>query len=159
MNPEMAVSALTAAREAAAAAADVIRHYWHRGVEVELKPDATPVTVADREAERAEDSLFWPTQIEADELKEQERARAEHDQAERRDGHGALQCNSPHTPTIYNLRQESIPQTSRSEKSVSKDTLHRRPAMRFAGSLVRLPTSFQPRLGEHPYNELPRARK
>ena len=53
MKPEMAVSALTAAREAAAAAADVIRHYWHRGVEVELKPDATPVTVADREAERA----------------------------------------------------------------------------------------------------------
>ena len=53
MNPEMTVSALTAAREAAAAAAEVIRHYWRRGVEVELKPDATPVTIADREAERA----------------------------------------------------------------------------------------------------------
>jgi histidinol-phosphatase len=53
MNPELAALALAAARDAAAAAADVIRHYWHRGVEVELKADATPVTVADREAERA----------------------------------------------------------------------------------------------------------
>ncbi|MEO6799880.1 MAG: inositol monophosphatase family protein [Rhodanobacter sp.] len=52
MNPNTAASALTAAREAAAAAADVIMHYWHRGVDVELKPDATPVTVADREAEQ-----------------------------------------------------------------------------------------------------------
>ena len=43
--------ALTAAREAAAAAADVIRHYWQHGVAVEIKSDATPVTVADREAE------------------------------------------------------------------------------------------------------------
>ncbi|MGY3040148.1 histidinol-phosphatase [Rhodanobacter sp. TND4EL1] len=53
MTPEIATTALTAAREAAAAAAEVIRHYWRRGVEVELKPDATPVTVADREAEQA----------------------------------------------------------------------------------------------------------
>ena len=53
MNPELAALALAAARDAAAAAADVIRHYWQRGVEVELKADATPVTVADREAERA----------------------------------------------------------------------------------------------------------
>lgn len=53
MNSELAASALSAAREAAAAAAEVIRHYWRRGVEVELKADATPVTVADREAERA----------------------------------------------------------------------------------------------------------
>jgi histidinol-phosphatase len=53
MNPDIAASALTAAREAAAAAAEVIRHYWRRGVEVELKSDATPVTVADREAEQA----------------------------------------------------------------------------------------------------------
>jgi histidinol-phosphatase len=45
--------ALSAAREAAAAAADVIRHYWGRGVAVEWKADATPVTVADREAEQA----------------------------------------------------------------------------------------------------------
>ena len=52
MNPETAVLALTVAREAAAAAAEVIRHYWRRGVEVELKSDATPVTIADREAER-----------------------------------------------------------------------------------------------------------
>lgn len=53
MNPDIAAVALTAAREAAAAAAEVIRHYWRRGVEVELKADATPVTIADREAERA----------------------------------------------------------------------------------------------------------
>jgi histidinol-phosphatase len=52
MNPVIAASALVVAREAAAAAADVLRHYWHRGVEVELKADATPVTVADREAEQ-----------------------------------------------------------------------------------------------------------
>jgi histidinol-phosphatase len=45
--------ALTAAREAADAAAAVIKHYWRRGVDVELKPDDTPVTVADREAELA----------------------------------------------------------------------------------------------------------
>jgi histidinol-phosphatase len=45
--------ALQAAREAAQAAAEVIRHYWRRGVEVEVKQDATPVTVADREAELA----------------------------------------------------------------------------------------------------------
>lgn len=44
---------LSAAREAAAAAAEIIRHYWHRGVAVEWKADATPVTVADREAEQA----------------------------------------------------------------------------------------------------------
>ena len=53
MNSDIATTALAAAREAAAAAAEVIRHYWHRGVEVELKSDATPVTVADREAEQA----------------------------------------------------------------------------------------------------------
>ncbi len=47
------LAALAAAREAAAAAAEILRHYWRRGVEVELKPDATPVTVADREAETA----------------------------------------------------------------------------------------------------------
>lgn len=43
--------ALDVAREAAAAAAEVLRHYWQCGVEVELKSDATPVTAADREAE------------------------------------------------------------------------------------------------------------
>ncbi len=46
-------TALAAARDAAAAAAEVIQHYWKRGVEIELKADATPVTVADREAETA----------------------------------------------------------------------------------------------------------
>lgn len=45
--------ALAAAREAAAAAAEVILHYWCKGVDVELKSDDTPVTVADREAELA----------------------------------------------------------------------------------------------------------
>ncbi|MEO9078106.1 MAG: inositol monophosphatase family protein [Rhodanobacter sp.] len=53
MNPDTTALALAAAREAASAAADVIKHYWHRGVEIEIKADATPVTVADREAERA----------------------------------------------------------------------------------------------------------
>ena len=53
MNPDTVTAALAAAREAAAAAAEVIRHYWNRGVDVEWKPDATPVTVADREAEQA----------------------------------------------------------------------------------------------------------
>lgn len=53
MKVETLASAVVAAREAAAAAAEVILHYWKRGVEVELKGDATPVTVADREAEQA----------------------------------------------------------------------------------------------------------
>jgi histidinol-phosphatase len=53
MHPDFTATALAAAREAAAAAADVIKHYWRRGVEVELKSDATPVTIADREAEQA----------------------------------------------------------------------------------------------------------
>ncbi|MGH8090343.1 MAG: inositol monophosphatase family protein [Rudaea sp.] len=45
--------ALAVARDAAAAAADVIRHHYARGVVAETKVDATPVTVADREAEIA----------------------------------------------------------------------------------------------------------
>jgi histidinol-phosphatase len=45
--------ALAAAREAAQAAADVLLHYWRRGVDVEIKSDDTPVTIADREAELA----------------------------------------------------------------------------------------------------------
>ncbi|HET7843175.1 MAG TPA: inositol monophosphatase family protein [Xanthomonadales bacterium] len=45
--------ALATAREAADAAARVIAPYWRGGVEVEHKADATPVTVADREAELA----------------------------------------------------------------------------------------------------------
>ena len=53
MNTETVAQALAAAREAAAAAAEVILHYWKRGVDVEIKGDATPVTVADREAEQA----------------------------------------------------------------------------------------------------------
>ena len=53
MNPQTLAAALDAARTAAAAAAEVILHYWKRGVAVEIKPDATPVTVADREAEQA----------------------------------------------------------------------------------------------------------
>lgn len=42
---------LTVALEAANAAAEVIRHYYRDGVEVSLKPDATPVTRADVESE------------------------------------------------------------------------------------------------------------
>ena len=53
MQPDIASRAMTAAREAAEAAADIIRHYWRRGVEIEIKSDATPVTIADREAEQA----------------------------------------------------------------------------------------------------------
>jgi histidinol-phosphatase len=53
MNDQRWSVALQAARDAAAAAAEVIRYYWKRGVEVEIKSDATPVTIADREAEKA----------------------------------------------------------------------------------------------------------
>jgi len=53
MPTDIASKAMAAAREAAGAAAEIIRHYWHRGVEIELKSDATPVTIADREAEQA----------------------------------------------------------------------------------------------------------
>ncbi|GFZ94900.1 inositol monophosphatase family protein [Dyella caseinilytica] len=53
-------AALKAAREAAEAAAEVIRHYWRRGVDVEIKSDATPVTIADREAEQAIRAVLGP---------------------------------------------------------------------------------------------------
>ncbi|WP_458071545.1 inositol monophosphatase family protein [Rhodanobacter sp. BL-MT-08] len=53
MPSDTVTKAMAAAREAAAAAAEIIRHYWHRGVEIEIKSDATPVTIADREAEQA----------------------------------------------------------------------------------------------------------
>jgi len=43
--------ALNVARDAAGAAADVIRRHYERGVAVETKADQTPVTIADREAE------------------------------------------------------------------------------------------------------------
>lgn len=43
---------LKIAREAAAAAADVIRYYYGRDIDVETKADESPVTIADREAER-----------------------------------------------------------------------------------------------------------
>ena len=45
--------ALEIAREAAEAAAVVIRHHYRRNVSVETKADETPVTDADREAEAA----------------------------------------------------------------------------------------------------------
>jgi len=44
--------ALVVARDAASAAEDVIAQYYRRGVTVELKSDNSPVTIADREAER-----------------------------------------------------------------------------------------------------------
>src|SRR5256885_12421699 len=40
-------------RDAAGAAAEIIQHYWRAGVDVIVKGDDTPVTVADREAEMA----------------------------------------------------------------------------------------------------------
>jgi histidinol-phosphatase len=43
--------ALGVARDAAAAAAEVIARYYRRDVAVEIKDDATPVTIADRESE------------------------------------------------------------------------------------------------------------
>jgi histidinol-phosphatase len=46
-------AALAVARDAAAAAADVIARHYRRGVAVETKADASPVTIADREAELA----------------------------------------------------------------------------------------------------------
>ena len=45
-------AALAVAREAAAAAAEVIARYYRRDPQVEIKADNTPVTIADREAER-----------------------------------------------------------------------------------------------------------
>jgi len=45
--------ALSAARDAAGAAAEIIQHYWRAGVDVITKGDDTPVTVADRESELA----------------------------------------------------------------------------------------------------------
>lgn len=45
--------ALAAARDAAGAAAEIIQHYWRTGVDVIVKGDDTPVTIADREAEMA----------------------------------------------------------------------------------------------------------
>jgi histidinol-phosphatase len=44
---------LATALDAAAAAADIVRRYYGRGIEVQLKPDQSPVTVADVECERA----------------------------------------------------------------------------------------------------------
>ncbi|GLQ49586.1 inositol monophosphatase family protein [Dyella flava] len=60
MNDQRWGAALSAAREAADAAAEVIRHYWQRGVDIEIKSDATPVTIADREAEQAIRAILAP---------------------------------------------------------------------------------------------------
>jgi histidinol-phosphatase len=60
MNDQRWGGALNAAREAAEAAAEVIRHYWRRGVDIEIKSDATPVTIADREAEQAIRAILGP---------------------------------------------------------------------------------------------------
>jgi histidinol-phosphatase len=51
LDPAWLDDALTVARDAAAAAAEVIARHYRRGVTVEIKDDATPVTIADREAE------------------------------------------------------------------------------------------------------------
>ena len=47
-----ASSFLATAIEAADAAADIILHYYERNIDVEIKQDQTPVTVADVEAEK-----------------------------------------------------------------------------------------------------------
>ena len=43
---------LTTALEAARAAADVIRHYYQRNLQVTIKADKSPVTEADVESEK-----------------------------------------------------------------------------------------------------------
>ena len=53
LSAEFLDHALATAREAAAAAAEVIRHYYRAGFDIEIKADQTPVTIADREAEAA----------------------------------------------------------------------------------------------------------
>ena len=53
VNPEFLERALGVARAAADAAATIIRRYYAAGVAVETKPDETPVTAADRDAETA----------------------------------------------------------------------------------------------------------
>jgi len=50
---EQSQSLIEAAITAARAAEDIILFYYQRRVEIELKADATPVTVADKEAEHA----------------------------------------------------------------------------------------------------------
>jgi histidinol-phosphatase len=51
LDPPLLDRALDVARGAALAAGELIARHFARGVEVEFKPDATPVTIADREAE------------------------------------------------------------------------------------------------------------
>jgi histidinol-phosphatase len=46
-------NALDVAKQAAAAAGDVIAHHYRAGFTVEIKADKTPVTIADRQAEAA----------------------------------------------------------------------------------------------------------
>ncbi|HET7663191.1 MAG TPA: inositol monophosphatase family protein, partial [Rhodanobacteraceae bacterium] len=53
MDEHFLDEALGVAREAASAAARVIAHYRGQALDVEHKADASPVTVADREAETA----------------------------------------------------------------------------------------------------------
>ncbi len=52
-DPAFLDTALEVARRAAQAAARIIEHYWQSGFQAQLKPDATPVTQADIEAEQA----------------------------------------------------------------------------------------------------------
>ncbi len=51
-DPDLPAAMETARRAAEAAAAAALRHF-RTGVRVEVKPDRTPVTAADREAEAA----------------------------------------------------------------------------------------------------------
>lgn len=52
-EPELLDAALEVARRAARAAAVIIERYWQAGTQAQLKADATPVTQADIEAEKA----------------------------------------------------------------------------------------------------------
>lgn len=53
MTEPCPAGAADAAQQAADVAADVVRRWFRAGVDVESKADASPVTVADRESERA----------------------------------------------------------------------------------------------------------
>ena len=52
-TPEFLDRAVIVAREAADAAAQIVRRYYRKDVAVEIKSDQTPVTIADRECEVA----------------------------------------------------------------------------------------------------------
>ncbi len=53
MTPRPVPDVVSAMQQAARAAGDIAMRYYRGGFEVTIKPDQTPVTQADREAEQA----------------------------------------------------------------------------------------------------------